>query len=160
MEAESSTKKQHDACLPRGCVSLIIGCGASPPTEGAAHPRWTRAVRRRVAVCLTRVPNFDLRAVGVLAAWHTLTTARRHCLANVSTLDCFFSQVDIHEIEERKNLHINDLMKNHEKAFGQMKAYYNDITNDNLKVQIERRWSSIRKERGEGRSANTVGSEA
>ena len=45
------------------------------------------------------------------------------------------AQVDIHEIEERKNLHINDLMKNHEKAFGQMKAYYNDITNDNLKVR-------------------------
>lgn len=45
------------------------------------------------------------------------------------------SKVDIHEIEERKNLHINDLMKNHEKAFGQMKAYYNDITNDNLKVR-------------------------
>ncbi|CAN0384371.1 unnamed protein product, partial [Ectocarpus sp. 13 AM-2016] len=43
-------------------------------------------------------------------------------------------KVDIHEIEERKNLHINDLMKNHEKAFGQMKAYYNDITNDNLKL--------------------------
>ena len=40
----------------------------------------------------------------------------------------------IHEIEERKNLHINDLMRNHEKAFGQMKSYYNDITNDNLKL--------------------------
>jgi hypothetical protein len=43
-------------------------------------------------------------------------------------------KVDIHEIEERKNLHINDLMRNHEKAFGQMKSYYNDITNDNLKL--------------------------
>lgn len=43
-------------------------------------------------------------------------------------------KVDIHEIEERKNLHINDLMKNHENAFGQMKAYYIDITNDNLKL--------------------------
>jgi len=42
--------------------------------------------------------------------------------------------VDIHEIEERKNLHINDLMRNHEKAFGQMKSYYNDITNDNLQL--------------------------
>jgi hypothetical protein len=42
--------------------------------------------------------------------------------------------VHIHEIEERKNLHINDLMRNHEKAFGQMKSYYNDITNDNLKL--------------------------
>ncbi|CAM9773491.1 unnamed protein product [Chrysoparadoxa australica] len=49
--------------------------------------------------------------------------------------------VDTHEIEERKNLHVNDLMRNHKKAFGQMKvsadrehAYYNDITNDNLKL--------------------------
>lgn len=44
-------------------------------------------------------------------------------------------KVDIHEIEERKNLHINDLMRNHDKAFGQMKAYYNDITSDNLKAR-------------------------
>merc|ERR1711988_716528 len=43
-------------------------------------------------------------------------------------------KVHIHEIEERKNLHISDLMKNHDKAFGQMKNYYNDITNDNLKL--------------------------
>ena len=25
-------------------------------------------------------------------------------------------------------------MRNHEKAFGQMKSYYNDITTDNLKL--------------------------
>jgi growth arrest-specific protein 8 len=37
-------------------------------------------------------------------------------------------------LQERKNLHINDLMRNHESAFGQMKSYYNDITNDNLKL--------------------------
>merc|ERR1719502_1197657 len=43
-------------------------------------------------------------------------------------------KVHIHEIEERKNLHINDLMHNHEKAFENMKTYYNDITNDNLKL--------------------------
>merc|ERR1711871_699232 len=43
-------------------------------------------------------------------------------------------KVDIHEIEDRKNLHINDLMKNHESAFGQIKNYYNDITHDNLKL--------------------------
>lgn len=42
--------------------------------------------------------------------------------------------MDIHEIEERKNLHINDLMRNHDKAFKQMKTYYNDITNDNLRL--------------------------
>lgn len=53
----------------------------------------------------------------------------------LSAQRAILQKVDIHEIEERKNLHINDLMRNHEKAFGQMKAYYNDITNDNLKVR-------------------------
>lgn len=41
-------------------------------------------------------------------------------------------KVEIHEVEERKNEHINDLMKNHEEAFKEMKEYYNDITRENL----------------------------
>jgi len=50
---------------------------------------------------------------------------------------------EIHEIEERKNGQINQLMKNHEKAFADIKNYYNDITLNNLalinslKEQIE-----------------------
>jgi hypothetical protein len=43
-------------------------------------------------------------------------------------------KVEIHEIEERKNQHINDLMKNHEEAFREMKEYYNDITRENLEL--------------------------
>jgi growth arrest-specific protein 8 len=39
---------------------------------------------------------------------------------------------EIHEIEERKNSQINVLMKNHEKAFAEVKLYYNDITVNNL----------------------------
>ena len=39
---------------------------------------------------------------------------------------------EIHEIEERKNTHINELMKKHEKAFMEIKNYYNDITHNNL----------------------------
>lgn len=35
-------------------------------------------------------------------------------------------------IEERKNSHIAQLMKAHEKAFGEIKNYYNDITHNNL----------------------------
>ena len=35
-------------------------------------------------------------------------------------------------MEERKNYHINELMKKHEKAFGEIKNYYNDITHNNL----------------------------
>lgn len=40
--------------------------------------------------------------------------------------------MEIHEIEERMNTHINDLMQNHEKSFNEMRDYYNSITRDNL----------------------------
>ncbi|XP_024540040.1 growth arrest-specific protein 8 homolog [Selaginella moellendorffii] len=39
---------------------------------------------------------------------------------------------EVHEIEERKNQHIIELMKKHEKAFADIKFYYNDITQNNL----------------------------
>lgn len=41
-------------------------------------------------------------------------------------------RVEIHEVEERKNQHVNDLIKNHKNAFKQMKLYYNEITRGNL----------------------------
>lgn len=43
-------------------------------------------------------------------------------------------KVEIHELEERKNLHINDLINGHEEAFAEIKKYYNDITRDNIKL--------------------------
>ena len=43
-------------------------------------------------------------------------------------------KVEIHEIEERKNEHINELMHNHELAFTEMKQYQNDITRENLEL--------------------------
>jgi chromosome segregation ATPase len=43
-------------------------------------------------------------------------------------------KVEIHEIEERKNQHINELMINHENAFTEMKVYYNDITRENIEL--------------------------
>lgn len=43
-------------------------------------------------------------------------------------------KTDIHEIEERKNAQINTLMRNHEKAFSDIKNYYNDITLNNLSL--------------------------
>ncbi len=41
-------------------------------------------------------------------------------------------KTEIHEIEERKNSQINTLMRNHERAFSDIKNYYNDITLNNL----------------------------
>ncbi|TMW57157.1 hypothetical protein Poli38472_003082 [Pythium oligandrum] len=41
-------------------------------------------------------------------------------------------KADTQKIEERKNQHIAQLMAMHEKAFGEIKNYYNDITHNNL----------------------------
>ncbi|NXW55359.1 DRC4 protein, partial [Eurystomus gularis] len=41
-------------------------------------------------------------------------------------------KTEIHEVEERKNSQISELMRNHEKAFSDIKNYYNDITHQNL----------------------------
>merc|ERR1711966_487013 len=41
------------------------------------------------------------------------------------------AKVEVHEIEERKNQHTNELLFNHQEAFDEIKTYYNDITHDN-----------------------------
>jgi hypothetical protein len=41
-------------------------------------------------------------------------------------------KMELTEVEERKNKQIAELMKNHEKAFSEIKNYYNDITLNNL----------------------------
>ncbi|XP_040471361.1 dynein regulatory complex subunit 4 isoform X2 [Falco naumanni] len=41
-------------------------------------------------------------------------------------------KTEIHNMEERKNNHISELMRNHEKAFSDIKNYYSDITTKNL----------------------------
>ncbi|XP_043270069.1 dynein regulatory complex subunit 4 isoform X2 [Venturia canescens] len=43
-------------------------------------------------------------------------------------------RMEITEVEERKNMQITALIKNHEKAFAEMKNYYNDITLNNLSL--------------------------
>ncbi|EEQ99521.1 Growth-arrest-specific protein, putative [Perkinsus marinus ATCC 50983] len=43
-------------------------------------------------------------------------------------------RVEIHEMRERKNLHMNELTENHNEAFEQIKGYYQDITQDNVKL--------------------------
>lgn len=55
-------------------------------------------------------------------------------------------KVEIHEIEERKNQHINDLMINHEHAFREMKQYYNDITKENLDIikQLQEKYQDVK----------------
>jgi len=41
-------------------------------------------------------------------------------------------KTELHELEERKNTQVHTLMRNHEKAFSDIKNYYNDITANNM----------------------------
>lgn len=43
-------------------------------------------------------------------------------------------KMELHEIEERKNSHINLLMSNYDMKFNEMREYYNSITKDNLNL--------------------------
>ncbi|XP_011311337.1 growth arrest-specific protein 8 [Fopius arisanus] len=43
-------------------------------------------------------------------------------------------RMEITEVEERKNMQISNLIKEHEKAFANIKSYYNDITLNNLSL--------------------------
>ena len=43
-------------------------------------------------------------------------------------------KTELHEIEERKNYHINELIKNHEKAFEELKSFYSFITIENINL--------------------------
>jgi len=66
-----------------------------------------------------------------------LTELTSRCEARLRQLDVDLElrrRVEVHEVEERKNQHINDLVKKHKKAFTQMKDYYNDITGGNLQL--------------------------
>ncbi|XP_008933737.1 PREDICTED: growth arrest-specific protein 8, partial [Merops nubicus] len=67
-------------------------------------------------------------------------------------------KTEIHKVEEMKNSQISELMRNHEKAFQEIKNYYNDITQKNLalisllKEQIEelkKRISHLEKEKAD-----------
>ena len=43
-------------------------------------------------------------------------------------------RTEVREIEQRKNAEIHKLIENHEKTFGDIKTYYNDITLNNLSL--------------------------
>jgi hypothetical protein len=43
-------------------------------------------------------------------------------------------KVEVHEVEERKNQHIRDLMANHDRDFGKVRMFYNKVTKSNLQT--------------------------
>ena len=66
-------------------------------------------------------------------------------------------KVEVHEIEERKNQHINELMINHDLAFKEMKEYYNSITRDNIGIikQLREQIADVKVKTAENESSAT-----
>lgn len=91
-----------------------------------------------------RCPAFSLARNGLKSSWNkSIRQEQRESSlkaipAHVVQIKILREDLDlkrkqeIHEIEERKNVHINELMKKHEKAFAEIKNYYIDITHNNL----------------------------
>merc|ERR1711871_1485533 len=67
----------------------------------------------------------DRRALRVQKQYEAKTKAVREALEEERKKDCG-------AIERQKNVHIEQLMASHEKAFAEIKNYYNDITHNNL----------------------------
>jgi chromosome segregation ATPase len=66
-----------------------------------------------------------------------LAEARARYDAKIATLKDELElrrRAELHEIEEKKNEHINELIRKHEEAYREMKAYYNQITSNNLEL--------------------------
>lgn len=64
-----------------------------------------------------------------------LELRRKNEIHEVEGIPCFSTVWTVLMVNaERKNSHINDLMKKHDKAFQEIKAYYNDITLNNLEL--------------------------
>ena len=69
--------------------------------------------------------EFARKGTEVQKQYEAKTKAVREALEEERKRDCG-------AIERQKNVHIEQLMASHEKAFAEIKNYYNDITHNNL----------------------------
>lgn len=68
-------------------------------------------------------------------------------------------KTELNEIEERKNYHINELIKNHEKAYDELRAFYNYITVENLgliKAQKDEKEKSFKRHEENQKKINAL----
>merc|ERR1711998_664352 len=79
----------------------------------------------------TELEKLRAKFQGQLDAYEKTCEKRKVVLAENLDLQ---RRVELHEIEERKNKHIKQIIANHERAFAEMKDYYQNITHDNCKL--------------------------
>lgn len=122
-------------------------------TDEDAHLRREAAMRAEKMAIKSRMREMEEANAEAVAAMKTaqeknIMKLRQEFAANLDALRAKYElrmkhlrddlrlrhKVEVHEVEERKNLHINQLMRAHEEAFAEMKRYYNDITKANLQL--------------------------
>ncbi|XP_049785045.1 dynein regulatory complex subunit 4 [Schistocerca cancellata] len=91
-----------------------------------AHQEEMRNVKLEHSEALSKArEKFESEAREIEAKYERKLVTQRNDI-------CMKYDMELKELEERKNKHITELMKNHEKAFSEIKSYYNDITLNNL----------------------------
>ncbi len=95
---------------------------------GLAHEDAVRKLKLENAKEITKVrQEYELNAKGMDQMYENKLGILRESYSQKHAHE-------VHEIEERKNAHIANLMRNHDAAFSEIKNYYNDITHNNLDV--------------------------
>ncbi len=114
MKAEAHLKKDHRALK----VSL--------KEREQAHVEYVKSLKREQDKAVTALrKTFERRSRELQLKFGRKSRTLRERLESQRRLE-------IQRIEQRKDAHIAELMKAHEKAFGEIKNYYNDITHNNL----------------------------
>jgi hypothetical protein len=122
MTLEEEQHRQHDADIRQEKRSLKVELKEME----LAHQDATKALKMEHDKAVTAMrEEFEKMAAELQAKHEKKMVAQRDELE-------LRRKTEIHEVEERKNGQINTLMKNHEKAFSDIKNYYNDITLNNL----------------------------
>lgn len=101
------------------CVVDILAQSASPHSLSTEHPYDFQMAHIRQDFA-RQTEEIEQRAGKQMAMLRDQVDTQR--------------RVEVHMTEEHKNNHIHNLEANHERAFANMKAYYNDITLGNVSV--------------------------
>lgn len=133
--------------------SVAVEDASSLRVEEDTHEHREAALRAEKAALRARIRDLELASAEAVEAMRvsqdkTVTKLRQEFRVNLEGLRSKYEarlkqlredlqlrlKVEVHEVEERKNLHINQLMRAHEEAFAEMKKYYNDVTRANLEL--------------------------
>ena len=131
-ELEGENKGEEELHLKREALTRAEKGGLRGRVR-AAEEANAEASRQSKALADKSLSKLRQEFRGTLDALRAKYEARLASLRDDLSLR---HRVEVHEVEERKNLHINQLLRAHEEAFAEIKTYYNNITRANLELVV------------------------